>query len=178
MAQHIIVEDYNPAWPEMYRQEAMWMKSILKENCVEIHHIGSTAVPGLAAKPIIDIMAAVRELSDVDKKCSLFEEAGYEYLGEFGIRGRRYLRKGGDERTHQVHIFSENDTENLIRHLAFRDYMRSHAEEREQYAALKKELAQKYPYDIDDYCDGKDAFVKKIEKQALAEYGKEKLCGK
>ena len=80
MAQHIIVEDYNPAWPEMYRQEAMWMKSILKENCVEIHHIGSTAVPGLAAKPIIDIMAAVRELSDVDKKCSLFEEAGYEYL--------------------------------------------------------------------------------------------------
>lgn len=56
--------------------------------------------------------------------------------------------------------------------------MRSHAEEREQYAALKKELAQKYPYDIDGYCDGKDAFVKKIEKQALAEYGKEKLCGK
>lgn len=178
MAQHIIVEDYNPAWPEMYRQEAMWMKSILKENCVEIHHIGSTAVPGLAAKPIIDIMSAVRELSDVDKKCSLFEEAGYEYLGEFGIRGRRYLRKGGDGRTHQVHIFSENDKENLIRHLAFRDYMRSHAEEREQYAALKKELAQKYPYDIDGYCDGKDAFVKKIEKQALAEYGKEKLCGK
>ena len=178
MAQHIIVEDYNPAWPEMYRQEAMRRKSILKENCVEIHHIGSTAVPGLAAKPIIDIMAAVRELSDVDKKCSLFEEAGYEYLGEFGIRGRRYLRKGGDERTHQVHIFSEKDTENLIRHLAFLDYMRSHAEEREQYAALKKELAQKYPYDIDGYCDGKDAFVKKIEKQALAKYGKEKLCGK
>lgn len=176
MAQHITVTDYNPAWPEMYRKEAELLKDILKGNCVSVYHIGSTAVSGLAAKPIIDIMAEVRDLTAVDAVCARFEEAGYEYLGEFGIRGRRYLRKGGNERTHQIHIFSEKDVDNLSRHLAFRDYLRVHPEICRQYAALKKELARKYPYDIDGYCDGKDTFVKRIEKLALAEYGKGNVC--
>ena len=93
-----------------------------------------------------------------------------EALGEFGIPGRRYLRKGGDERTHQVHIFVADDWYNIDRHLAVRDFLRNNREAREAYANIKRELAQPYPYDIDGYCAGKDEFVRELERQALAVY--------
>lgn len=83
MAQHIIVTDYDPRWPAEYEKESEKIKAILGENCVAIYHIGSTAVPGLAAKPIIDIMPVVRSLEKTDQKASEFEKEGYEYLGEF-----------------------------------------------------------------------------------------------
>lgn len=124
MSQHITVVDYNPLWPKKYEEEALLIKDILADNCVAIYHIGSTSVEGLAAKPIIDIMAAVQNLEKVDDAAEAFSKIGYEYLGEFGIAGRRYLRKGGDERTHQIHIFQTEDWNNIGRHLAFRDYMR------------------------------------------------------
>lgn len=170
MAQHIIVTDYNPIWAEMFESEAENIRQILGDNCVTIHHIGSTAVPDLTAKPIIDIMPIVKSLDAVDQVAAEFEEIGYEYLGEFGISGRRYLRKGGDERTHQIHIFLDGDTKNIDRHIAFRDYMRTHDKERNEYASLKVRLAQQFPYDIDGYCDGKEAFVKTVEEKALDEY--------
>ena len=168
MPQHIIVAEYNPQWVSMFETEANLIKEILQENLVEIYHIGSTAVEGLSAKPIIDIMPVVKSLEAVDTVSSKFEEIGYEYLGEFGIKDRRYLRKGGDERTHQIHIFAEGDTNNINRHLAFRNYLRTHPKECEQYSALKRELAHKFPYDIDGYCDGKEAFVKYIEAKATS----------
>lgn len=167
MAQHIIVAEYNPLWVKMFEEETGLIKSILRDNCITIHHIGSTSVPGLAAKPIIDIMPVVYSLDQVDAVRGGFEEIGYEYLGEFGIAGRRYLRKGGDARTHQIHIFPEHCTSDIERHLAFRDYLRTHKEARNAYAILKKSLAEKYPYDIDGYCDGKDEFVKRLEQKAL-----------
>lgn len=172
MPQHIIVVDYDPLWPLLFRKEADAISRILGDNLVLIHHIGSTSVPFLAAKPIIDIMPVVKDLSDVDAVSGEFVKLGYEYLGEFGIKGRRYLRKGGQERTHQIHIFQMEDDTNILRHLAFRDYLRSHRDVAMEYAALKKDLAARFPYDIDGYCDGKDAFVKKIENLALAEYSK------
>ena len=140
---------------------------VLGAQLLECYHIGSTAVPGLAAKPIIDLMVVVRDVAKVDALAAQFESLGYEYMGEFGIAGRRYLRKGGDERTHQVHIFAETDTQNIKRHLAFRDYMRTHQAEREAYAGLKKMLAERFPYDIDAYCDGKDVFIKGIEAKVV-----------
>lgn len=170
MSQHITVVDYNPLWPKKYEEEALLIKDILADNCVAIYHIGSTSVEGLAAKPIIDIMAAVQNLEKVDDAAEAFSKIGYEYLGEFGIAGRRYLRKGGDERTHQIHIFQTEDWNNIGRHLAFRDYMRTHKKERDEYAKIKKVLAQKFPYDIDGYCDGKEEFVRKIEKLALSQF--------
>ena len=121
MPQHIVVTEHNPAWPEDFSREAAAIRELLGENCVAVHHIGSTAVEGLAAKPIIDIMPVVRRLSAVDSAAPALERLGYEYLGEFGILGRRYLRKGGDERTHQVHIFAWDDAENINRHLAVRE---------------------------------------------------------
>lgn len=170
MSQHITIADYNPLWVKKYEEESVLIKDILADNCIAIYHIGSTSVPGLAAKPIIDIMVAVRSLEKVDCVSEAFSEIGYEYLGEFGIEGRRYLRKGGDERTHQIHIFQMDDWNNIGRHLAFRNYMRTHKKERMEYANLKTELAQKFPYNIEGYCDGKESFVREIEKIALSQF--------
>lgn len=168
MPQHITVVNYDPEWPSKYVRERDYITEILKENCISIYHIGSTSVPGLAAKPIIDIMAVVRSLEKVDTVAEKFSEIGYEYLGEFGITGRRYLRKGGDERTHQIHIFQADDWNNIGRHLAFCDYMRTHEKERKEYAKIKTELARRFPYNIDGYCKGKENFVRSIEELALS----------
>lgn len=170
MPQHIIVLDYSPDWPVKYQKEKEKITAILKDNCIAVYHIGSTSVPGLAAKPIIDIMAAVRSLEQVDAVAKDFAKIEYEYLGELGIAGRRYLRKGGDERTYQIHIFHADDWDNIGRHLAFRDYMRAHKNKRDEYAKIKKELAKCFPYDIDGYCDGKEEFVQRMEERALSQY--------
>lgn len=167
VAQHITVVPYNPAWPELARQEAALLREALGPNCWEVYHIGSTSVPGLAAKPILDLMPVVEDLSQVDSRAPALEALGYEYLGEFGIPGRRYLRKGGDERTHQAHVFQVDDQENIRRHLAVREYLRAHPQQAREYAALKERLAKRFPYDIAAYCDGKDAFVKALEGRAL-----------
>lgn len=172
MAQHIVVTAYNPEWKEMFEAEARIVKEILGDNCAAVFHIGSSSVEGLKAKPIIDIMPVVQDLKLVDRQAEAFERIGYEYLGEFGMPGRRYLRKGGDERTHQIHIFRQNDAENIERHLAVRDYLRAHKNIAEEYAALKENLALQYPYDIEKYCDGKDEFVKNLEELALEWKGK------
>ena len=164
--QHIVVVEYNLEWNREFEKESALIKDVLGDNCIAIHHIGSTAVSGLAAKPIIDMMPVVKSLEAVDAVRDGLEALGYEYMGEFGIPGRRYMRKGGSERTHQVHVFREDDRENIERHLAFRDYLRTHDDARDEYARLKKELAVKFPYDIDGYCDGKDEFVKRLEKIA------------
>lgn len=170
MAQHVIVTDYDPAWPLMYQEEKALIRRILGDDAVAVYHIGSTSVPGLAAKPVIDIMVAVKSLAAADEASGLFAAAGYEWMGEYGIPGRRYLRKGGDERTHQIHIFQADDSGSIIRHLAFRSYLEAHAGVRDEYARLKKELAARHPYDIDGYCDGKDGFVRGIEADAVRDY--------
>ena len=113
-------------------------------------------------------MPVVRNLERVDAEKAAFEGIGYEYLGEWGLPGRRYLRKGGDERTHQIHIFPESQTDDIDRHLAVRDYLRTHKDACDAYAGLKQSLAEKYPYDIDGYCDGKDGFMKRLEEKALS----------
>ena len=169
MPQHITVVDYDPDWPRQFQAEAARIRAVLGDNCTAIYHIGSTAVPGLAAKPILDIMPVVENLEAVDRAAPAFEAMGYEYLGEFGIPGRRYLRKGGDERTHQLHIFARTDRANITRHLAVRDYLRAHREAREEYARLKRALARQFPYDIDGYCLGKEEFVQALEQAALEE---------
>lgn len=170
MPQHITVLEYDRAWPLKYEKEKEKITAILKENCAGIWHIGSTAVPGLSTKPILDILCAVQSLEAVDALSEDFARIGYEYLGEFGIPGRRYLRKGGDERTHQIHIFQADDQHNIRRHLAVRDYLRSHEAARAAYAELKKKLAQRFPYDIEGYCDGKEEFVRRMEALALDWY--------
>lgn len=105
MPQQVRVVAYDARWADEFRKESEKIKEILGGECVAVHHIGSTAVEGLQAKPIVDIMPVVKDIGKIDALYPEFEALGYECMGEFGIAGRRYFRKGGDERTHQVHIF-------------------------------------------------------------------------
>ena len=163
----IQVVPYDPSWPSRYRREAALLREALGDCLVEIHHIGSTSVPGLWAKPIIDILPVVTAVEEADRRRAALEALGYEYLGEFGIPGRRYLRKGGDHRTHQVHLFGRESRDEIRRHLAVPAYLRCHPDAARDYAQLKRRLARRFPRDIDGYCDGKDAFVKALERAAL-----------
>ncbi len=158
----IDVVDYDPRWPELFESEAEGIKQALGSNCIEIHHIGSTSIPGLRAKPIIDILPVVRNIQEVDKAIRAMEALGYEAKGEYGMAFRRYFQKGGNVRTHHVHVYQEGDPE-ISRYLKFRDWMRSHPSDAESYAKLKVELALKFPHDILQYCNGKDAFVASID---------------
>ena len=134
----IVVVDYRPEWAEAFQREAARIAKVLGENMVAIHHIGSTSVPGLCAKPIIDIMPVVRDIGAVDECNEGFIALGYTPMGEFGIPGRRYFHKGGDERTHHVHVFAEENKEAIERHLAVPAYLRAHADEARAYGELKK----------------------------------------
>lgn len=163
----IKVVDYNHNWSSDYQKEERSIRAILQDELVNIFHIGSTSVPGLKAKPIIDILLVVNDIHKLDSFSKQFQESGYEVKGEFGITGRRYFRKGGVRRTHQIHAFQYNNIEEIERHLAFRDYLREHPEVCRQYGEIKSQLAKQYPNDIDGYCNGKDDFVKSVEKDAI-----------
>lgn len=165
---HVEVVAYRPDWQAAYRNEAQAIRHILGDGLVDIHHIGSTAVPGLAAKPIIDILPVVTSLQAVDHLNQAFIALGYEPMGEYGIPGRRYFRKGKSRRTHQVHIFEQSNQTDISRHLALRDYLRAHPTAARRYGELKQRLAKRFPDDISAYCDGKDAFVKQLEQLALS----------
>ena len=143
---------------------------MLADNAVAVFHIGSTSVPGLRAKPIIDILPVVRDIGRVDVCRARFETIGYTAMGEYGIPGRRFFYKGGDSRTHHIHAFQYDTAYDIARHVAFRDYLRIHADVREEYGACKAALARRFPEDIEAYCDGKDALVKRMERDALQWY--------
>lgn len=177
MARRIEVVDYDPQWAKLYKAEAKKIKSVLGKNCVAVHHIGSTSVKGLKAKPVIDIMAVVKDISLVDGENAAFEDLGYECMGEYGIPGRRFFRKGGDNRTHHVHIFEKSNEDDIQRHLAVRDYLTAHPEIAKEYGELKEKLAQQFPFDNVGYCDGKDAYMKKLEQDALEWSGRQSHIG-
>lgn len=161
------VVDYDASWPARFEAERAAIAGALGDVVVAVHHIGSTSVPGLAAKPVIDVLVEVRDLDALDARASAMEALGYEAKGEYGIARRRYFRRGGDMRTHHVHAFAAGD-EHVVRHLAFRDYLRAHADVAAEYGALKHRVADEAAHDVDAYCDGKDAFVQHHEALAVA----------
>jgi GrpB-like predicted nucleotidyltransferase (UPF0157 family) len=165
----IEVVPYDDSWSESFDMEADRIGEALRPVVVSIHHIGSTSVPGMFAKPIIDILIEVRSLARLDAGRSGMKTLGYEVLGEFGISGRRYFRKANSAgvRTHQVHVFESGSVESR-RHLAFRDYLVAHSAVASQYSELKQRLATAFPDDIDAYMNGKDSFIKTHEAKALA----------
>ena len=168
MTWKVLVVDYNPEWPAMFEAEAAKIAGALGDNLVAIHHIGSTSVPGLKAKPIIDILPVVRDITLVDERSPQMAVLGYEGLGEFGLPGRRYFRKGGYARTHHVHVYAVISAGEIERHVAVRDYLRTHPDVARDYGELKAQLAERHPGDAIAYMDGKDAFVKAMERDALA----------
>ncbi|MEW4233320.1 GrpB family protein [Bacillus thuringiensis] len=161
----IIVVPHENHWSEKFQMEAERLKSAMPET-VKIHHIGSTSVPGLAAKPIIDMIMEVENIERVDRWNERFIELGYIVKGENGISGRRFFIHGTEEkRSYHLHVFEKGNPE-IVRHLAFRNYMMAHCEEAEAYATLKKELAEKYTYDGALYTEGKNEFVRNVDEKA------------
>lgn len=161
------VVPHDPKWRIDFEAESKQITNMMGENVVAVHHIGSTAISRIYAKPIIDILVEVKDLLKVDGQNSLMESLGYELMGEFGISGRRYFRKNNEAgvRTHHIHIF-ETSSQQVKRHLNFRDYMITHPDDAQRYSELKCKLAREYPTNIDDYMDGKDEFIREIDKKA------------
>lgn len=159
---------WDPSWARRAEEEARVLDAALGEEVVAVHHIGSTAIPGISAKPIVDLLVEVRRIGTVDDLSGAMAARGYEAWGEYGLPGRRYFVKNdGYRRTHNVHVYEEGNPE-VERHLAFRDFMRSHPEDAKAYGALKEHLAKEFPTDVEAYMDGKDAFVKEMERAALS----------
>jgi GrpB-like predicted nucleotidyltransferase (UPF0157 family)/ADP-ribose pyrophosphatase YjhB (NUDIX family) len=159
------VVPYQEDWPRMFESEREALATLLGPAVERIHHIGSTSVPGLGAKPIIDILVESADLVRIDAATPLLEERGYDARGEYGIPGRRYFsRRGGPESDVHLHAF-ECGSEHVERQLRFRDYLRSHPAEAARYDALKAKLAQAHPHDRRSYQLGKAAFIRKIEER-------------
>jgi uridine phosphorylase len=151
----IEIVPYNPEWPQMFEKEAKPIQQALGDNCLTIHHFGSTSVPGLSAKPKIDILAAVKQLGSIDY--AALEKLGFESRGEVIPTGRYFCKES--PRVH-LHIFEERNP--LIhRNLIFRDWLRTHEEDREAYAALKMKLADVHN-DGMSYCRAKTEFINQI----------------
>jgi len=161
----IEVVPYNSQWKEDYLKEMGKIILIMNDEIIDIHHIGSTSIPGIYAKPVIDILIGVVDIKNIDKYNGEMDTLGYVCQGEYGIKGRRFFMKGLYNRTHHIHIF-QSDNPEILRHINFRDYMISHLGEARIYSELKREMAIKFRYDIEGYCNGKDAFIKDIDIKA------------
>jgi GrpB-like predicted nucleotidyltransferase (UPF0157 family) len=162
------VVPYTREWKELFDKEKQLLESIFRQGGVELHHIGSTSVPGLSAKPIIDILLGIEELEKVDDITPEIVAAGYEAKGENGIAGRRYFQKNDENGIRKVHLHAfEKGSPQLHRHLVFRDYLIEYPEEAKRYAAVKETAARKYEYDIESYIAEKSPLVKELERKAL-----------
>lgn len=162
----IEVAEYDEKWPTQFQSESGLIESVLGSQIVALHHIGSTAVPGLKAKPIIDILLEVNDITALDAFNSQMQSIGYIPKGEYGIPERRFYHKGLVSPTHHIHAFNEESL-GALRHLVFRDYLIAHPHIAEQYGELKTECAHQCGNDIDKYCLGKENFVKNHERLAL-----------
>lgn len=167
--QRVFLEPHDPRWAGEFARESMAVAGALGTAVGAIHHIGSTSIPGIHAKPVIDMLAVTNHLSLLDGRGARIAALGYEALGEFGIPGRRYFRKDNSagERTHQIHAFQIGSPQ-IARHLAFRDYLIAHPAVARDYDMLKHRLAAAFPADIGSYTDGKDAFIRDIDSRAAA----------
>lgn len=170
----IVVVSHDPRWKMAFEDEARAVEHALGNTPIQLHHIGSTAIPGILAKPIIDLLGTVAALSLVDARAPAFERIGYGVMGAYGIEGRRYFRKCdlNGTRTHHLHVF-EDGSHHVERHLAFRDYLIAYPEIAQEYSTLKKGLTTNDAPSWDAYIEGKDPFVRRVEAEAVAWFRKQ-----
>lgn len=162
----VVIVPYDDKWPEMFEAESLLIKTSLGGVAKYVHHIGSTSVPGLSAKPIIDILLEVSDINELDTYNSVMARIGYIARGENGIPGRRYFIKGGDQRSHQVHAFAVGDMQ-ILRHLAFRDYLRKNRDIAGEYAEIKHSAALLSRNDVYRYSALKASFIEHHLRLAL-----------
>ena len=170
----VILAAYNPEWPRMAAGHAVHLQ-VLGSTLVTVHHIGSTSVPGLVAKPIIDLMPLVTELTDLDRQRQRIEALGYIWHSELGISGRRYCTLADEAGVHavQLHFFIA-DSPHVERHIAFRDYLRAHPEAASAYAIEKRRAQALHPANSHAYADEKDTWIRDTETKAMIWFSQQK----
>lgn len=158
---HVIVEDYNAEWKNEFERIKNELLTVLSKKINSIEHVGSTSVEGLSAKPIIDIDIVIDQ--NFEEVRQALESMGYTYEGDLGISGREVFKYRGNQHLMLHHLYVCNkDNKELLRHIKFRDYLRQHKEDRDKYSSIKKEMAFKYPEDIDSYIKGKQPVILEI----------------
>jgi GrpB-like predicted nucleotidyltransferase (UPF0157 family) len=164
------LEQYDPVWPENAQQEGARLATEIGAVVIAVHHIGSTAIPGIRAKPILDLIPVVLSISKFEKSRPIVERLGYSCWGEYGIPGRRYCTLDDPltgRRNVQLRCFEQGSMQ-IVRQLAFRDYLRSHPDVAREYDAEKYGCRDLHPLDSHAYSDCKDAWIHQIEAQVLS----------
>lgn len=161
------VVTYQPAWTEAFEKEKQQLQDALGDNVSDIEHIGSTSVPGLAAKPIIDMIAAVDDLSVYKQLIEPLTALGYEFMPERVFADRVFFPKGPREnRTHHLSL-AVKDSDQWRKTITFCDYLRNNTPARSKYQALKTELATKYPNDRASYTKAKEQLIEQLLSEAV-----------
>ena len=158
MTDPVIIEDYDARWPQLFEILRSRISAALGSLAAAIEHIGSTAVPGLAAKPIIDIDVLLRSQTDLQRAIERLVTLGYEHQGDLGVAGREAFRAPADVFPHHLYVCSPDSCE-YGRHIAFRDHLRSNPEDAYTYGLLKRTLANRYGNDRDGYTRAKTDFI-------------------
>ena len=165
----VSVVPHDPAWAEAFRLAEAELIGAFAPEPVVVHHIGSTSVPGLWSKPVIDILIEVAALAAAEQATPRLEALGYGAKGEYGIAGRRYFSRPASGRSLKVHLHAfAVGHEGIRRHLAFRDYLRAHPAIAGDYGELKRDLATRHADDRDRYQTEKAAFCQALESAALS----------
>lgn len=167
--------EYDGNWVRMFEEEARRLREVFGGEILRFEHFGSTSVPGLKAKPVIDMMCLVKDIGRIDASNERMRGLGYDVAGDWGIPGRRLFRKGGENRSHHIHFYQFGHPQ-IERHLVFRDYLRNHPEEAERYGQLKETLAGRHD-DTSCYSKAKKAFVQEMEQRALRWSGERRKAG-
>lgn len=158
MNEPVVVVPYDPAWPEAFALVRATIAPALGKRAVGIEHIGSTAVVGLDAKPIVDIDVVIRHEDDLWEVATVLAELGYTHLGDLGVAGREAFRAPAGLPRHHLYVCAAGSAA-LTAHLTLRDALRADPGLSAEYAALKRTLAARHRDDRDAYTEGKTAFI-------------------
>ena len=165
----VTLAPYDPAWVDMFAAERARILDALGDSLpLAIEHVGSTSIPGLVAKPVLDMLAGYPAGASLDAYVEALARMGWVHRGENGIPGREFFRRG-DPRAYHLHMAVRHGAF-WREHLAFRDALRTRPELRDAYADLKLDLARRFPRDRESYTNGKTRFVRRVVADALAEW--------
>jgi GrpB-like predicted nucleotidyltransferase (UPF0157 family) len=165
MPEPVVIVDYDPHWPDLFRELRAPVVAALVDLVVLVEHVGSTAVPGLAAKPIIDMDVVVPSLADIPEAILRLASLGYVHQGDLGIPGREAFISPAGKPRHHLYVCAL-DGEELRRHRAFRDYLLTHLDDARAYGALKKAAALRFAEDRAAYTEAKTQFVEAVLQRA------------